>query len=120
MRKHDAIDLMKLYSLGNFNKWNEMLTACFNDRNINQLARTRYQIQAGMTDLANQGMVTEELSVWYARLIRSLEQTAKKIIKVKHPMPGDNPLKAPKQKDIKAIKTKRDQELAAFLSKNSF
>ena len=34
MRKGQAIDLMKLYSQGSSNGWNEFLTKCYNEKNI--------------------------------------------------------------------------------------
>lgn len=66
-----------------------MLEECQASGDINRLARVRYQIQAGMDDLAKRKLNSEEIIVWYLRLMRSLEITAKRIYKRKVPMPGD-------------------------------
>ncbi len=120
-RKYDAIDLMKLWALGSTNGWNDMLKKAHLDHNINLLGRLRYQIQAGMDDLAKKKAVTDELSVFYCRLLRSLEKTAKKIIVEKNPMPGDDPLAAKKWgPEWLAAKRKRDTELALFMRQSSY
>jgi len=120
MRKYEAVDLMKLYSLGSNNGWNDMLTDCQNKRDINRLARLKYQIQAGMDDLAKNRLNSSEMSMWFLRLIRSIDLTAKKIIKLRNPFPQDNPLIAKDYVYLSALKTKRDQELMAFLAKSSY
>jgi len=120
-RKYQAIDLMKLFTLGSKNGWNEFLTECVKNNDVNKLAKVKYQICAGMTDLANQKLNTPEIDVWFVRLIKSLELTAKRIIKIRHPMPGDNPLTDKKIKDSTLeIKRKRDQELARFIHDSRF
>lgn len=120
MRKYEAIDLMKLWSIGNNHTWNKMLNRCMSNLDINGLVKTRYQVQAGMDDLAKKKLNSEAMNIWYARLMRSLEITAKRIIKIKHPMPGDNPLIAKKRLDSLAQKRKRDLELKQFLEKSSY
>lgn len=120
-RKYSGIDLIKLYSLGSNNGWNAFLTKCFDEKNINALAKLKYQISVGMTDLASSKLNTPALDVWFVRLVRSLEITAKKIIKVKHPMVGDNPLLSMKiRESVHDVKKKRDQALAKFLKDSSF
>lgn len=120
-RKYEPIDLMKLYSKGSNNGWNEMLTDCTLKGDINKLAKIKYQIAVGMTDLAKGKLNTPEIDVWFVRLIRSLELTAKRIIKAKHPLPGDNPLIALKiRESVHDIKKKRDGELAKFMRDSSF
>lgn len=120
-RKHDAIDLMALYAKGSANGWNQVLTRCHRDHNINKLVELRYGLQAGLADLAKKKLDTEEVVVWYCRLIKSLEKTAKAIIRERHPLPGDNPLKA-KDWDKKwvEIKRKRDHELQHFLHAKTY
>lgn len=122
MRKYEAIDLMKLKSLGSHVGWNQMLTDCFDKRDINRLAKIRYQIQAGMDDLVKSKLNTSEMNVWYCRLMKSLEITAKRIIKAKHPLPQDNPLIAKKTEYLKfgEAKKRRDLELKSFLQKSSY
>ena len=120
MRRYDAIDLMKLRALGSTNGWNEALTKYYERRDINGLAKLRYQIQAGMDDLAKSKMNTDEMNTWFVRLIKSTEITAKRIIKVVHPLPQDNPLLAKTLPDVGEIKKKRDAELISFLAKSSY
>lgn len=120
-RKYSPIDLMKLYSLGSNNGWNDYLTKCFDEKNINALAKLKYQISVGMTDLARDKINTPTIDVWFTRLVRSLEITAKRIIKVKHPLPGDNPLLSMKiRESVHDVKKKRDHALAKFLKDSSF
>lgn len=82
----------------------------------------RYSVQAGMDDLAKKKLNTDDLNAWFCRVIKSIEITAKRIIKAKHPLPGDNPLIAKKLEyvDQKIIKQKRDQELAKFMAASSY
>lgn len=135
-RKYEAIDLMKLYTLGSANGWNQELTKLYEKHDINGLAKLLYRIQAGMTDLAKKKLNTEEIDVWFARLTRSIEKTAKQIIKDQNPMPGDAKAidlsmgKALHQemrhdrvryhKDPLEAKRARDQALADFLRRSSF
>lgn len=120
MRKFEAIDLMKLYSSGSHKGWNKTLTDLHARLDINGLAKLRYQIQAGMDDLAKKKLNHEEIIIWYLRLIKSIEHTAKKIIRTKNPLPGDDPLKAKNFPNHLAIKRKRDQELDNFLNKSNY
>lgn len=120
-RKHEPIDLMKLYSLGSNNGWNEYLTTCLNSKNINALAKLRYQIQVGMTDLANKKINTPEIDVWFIRLNKSIEDTARAIIRKKHPLPGDNPLIDLKTRlSSHDVKKARDSELRSFFKDSAF
>lgn len=122
MRKVEAIDLMKLYSKGSTNGWNEYLSKCYSNRDINSLARMRYSVQAGMADLAKKKLNTDDINIWFCRIIKSLEITAKRIIKAKYPLNLDNPLLAKNAKfsDELKIKRKRDQELAKFINESSY
>lgn len=120
-RKFEAINLMALYAKGSVNGWNEFLDECFQSQDINRLAKVKYQIQAGMDDLAKGKLNTPEIDVWFVRLCKSIENTAKKIVRLRHPLPGDNPL-ASKEAAAKhlAVKRQRDQELANFLRNSSY
>lgn len=119
---NDSIDLMKLYSKGSTNGWNEFLSRCYDNSNINALAQVRRGIQMGMNDLVKKKLATDDINVWFCRLNKSIEITAKKIIKKRLPLPGDNPLIANQLEYVnqKIIKTKRDQELAKFLAISSY
>lgn len=121
MRKFEAIDLAKLYALGSANGWNEILSERLAKRDIDGLAKLRYQIAAGMDDLAKKKLNTEEMNIWFIRLNRSIENTAKKILREKYPLPEDNPLdfenRTAKTYDLKK---KRDDELARFFKKSAY
>ncbi len=120
-RKYEAIDLVKLYSKGSNNGWNKVLDECFLRSDINRLAKLRYGIQAGMDDLAKQGLNKEAIVIFFIRLNRSIENTAKQIIRKRHPLPQDNPLIADKH-DPKYLdaKRKRDRELAVFFKTSAY
>lgn len=122
MRKEQAVDLMKLYSQGSANGWNDFLNECYRNNNINRLAKMLYSIQAGMDDLAKKKLNTDEINAWFCRIIKSIEKTAKQIIKKKYPLPGDNPLIAKSKEfiDIHEIKKRRDKELADFMRASSY
>lgn len=122
MRKYEAIDLMKLKSLGSHVGWNKMLTEAYEKRDINRLAKLRYQIQAGMDDLAKNKLNTADMNIWFCRIMKSLEITAKRIIKAKYPLPQDNPLIAKRAEYLNfgEAKKRRDLELKAFLQKSSY
>lgn len=122
MRKYESIDLLKLYALGDSTSWNKVLLQCLKNQDINRLAKLRYQISAGMDDLAKANANNDQINMWFLRLMRSIELTAKKIIKVRHPMPGDNVMlknKAQAESFVE-VKRKRDQELQNFLISSSF
>lgn len=121
MRKFEALNLMKLYSLGSANGWNQELTKLYKAHDINGLARLRYQLAAGMDDLAKKKLNTEDMCVWFLRLNRSIENTAKKIIREKHPLPEDNPLAHESYSlDSAAQKKKRDHDLTLFLKNSAY
>lgn len=114
---------MKLYSLGSANGWNKFLKECLLSGSINELARVRYSLQAGMTDLANQKLNDENINLFYIRLIKSLENTAKQIVRIKYPMPHDLVIKGDakdRPKTALEAKRKRDKELEMFFNNSSF
>lgn len=126
-RKQEGIDIMKLMTFGSHKGWNEFLAKCYKNNNINELARVKYQISVGMTDLAKTNLNTEEINVQFTRWIRSLEITAKKIIKKMYPMPTDaiskielDLISNSDQTKIQKAKRARDAALAEFLRKSSF
>lgn len=120
-RKFEAIDLMKLFSKGSANGWNEFLEECFLNQDINRLAKVKYQIQAGMDDLAKGKLNTDELDVWFIRLSKSIDDTARRVIRVRHPLPGDNPTgDAELSKKYSDAKKRRDHELKIFLRDSSY
>lgn len=122
MSTNQSLDLMKLYSQGSANGWNEYLNKCYLENNINSLAKMKRAAQVGMSELVKRKLATEDINVWFCRLTKSIEITAKRIIKKVHPLPQDNPLLANEKEwtDYKKIKQKRDQELAKFLAMSSY
>ncbi len=74
-----------------------------------------------MDDLAKQNLNTEEMCVWFIRLNRSIEITAKKILRRKYPLPQDDPLNKDDATLVTlAQKRKRDQELSAFMRNSNY
>lgn len=120
--KHNGIDILELYSKGDPYKWNQFLDKCVEDKNINKLADTLRELQVGMAELAKKKLNTEDINIQFARWTRSIDVTARKIIRQLHPLPQDNPLIAKKKEfvDQAAIKRKRDQELENFMRRSSY
>lgn len=125
-RRYDAVDIMKLWTLGSANGWNEFLTKSYETNNINALAKMRYSLQAGMDDLVKLKMNDEKMSVFYMRLLKSVEITAKKIIKKINPSIFDAPtlhgIKVKKEMPLSALeaKRKRDKDLELFFTNSSY
>lgn len=120
MRKHAALDLIKLYSQCDHKHWNIFLTHCYQQGDIDKLVRTRYQLQAGMADLAKKKLNTDKMIQWFLRLQTSIENTIKKILRQKNPNPCDNPLIAADHVEFKGDKNKRDHELELYLKKTGY
>lgn len=118
MRKEESIDLMKLYASCDTKRWNLFLNRCLNTHDLKLLARVRYQLQAGMADLAKKKLNSEKMILWFIRLQNSIELTAKKIIKQKDPNSCDDPLRA--NIKHKARKTARDHELELFFKRTGY
>lgn len=126
-RKYEALDLLKIYfsqpgaEFRHTKDWNSFLTLCYKNKNINALMIMRYRLQAGMDDVAKQKLNTEEISVFYLRLMRSVEITARKILREKHKNPNDNPdNKINFTLDTLAAKRKRDAEFADFMHRSAY
>ncbi len=79
------IDLIKLYTEGTTEKWNAFLTDCLEKNQIERLVQTRKGLQIGAKTLANNKMNSPKMNEFFIRLNRSIEITAKKIIKKLHP-----------------------------------
>jgi hypothetical protein len=118
---NDGIDLMRLYTFGDHKQWNKVLSECVHNLDINRLASIRYGIQLGMKNLATQKINTPDIDVFFCRLNNSLEKTAKIIIRIKNPMPGDDPKNPTKSLPAaRAAKQRRDDELKEFLKRSSY
>lgn len=120
MKKHDAIDLVKLYSTFTASEWNAVLTKAHREHDLRKMAQLRYQLQAGMRDLAAKKMNTEKMIHWWIRLQTSIENTMKLILREKQPNPCDNPKTAGENMHLKQAKKDRDHELELFLKRSGY
>jgi hypothetical protein len=127
MSAHNGIDILKLYSSGNSTAWNAMLTDCVSKLDINRLIKIKYELSVGMSDLAKKKMNNENINVQFLRWMRSIEITAKRIIKIRNPMPGDNVIviKGEINHDeykLRALTAKRnrDKELQDFIKRSAY
>lgn len=119
-RKYPPIDLVKLYVNGGVDKWNAFRVKCYRNRDLNSIAAVLYGIQAGMDDLSKKNLNSAKMVRWFLLLQKSLETTARKIIKAKYPSPLDNPNKAKNFLELREIKRKRDIEFEKFLRDSSY
>ena len=121
MRKWPAISVLELYTKADTQSWNRFLTGCLLNNDLERLKQTLYGVQAGMDDAVKQGLNSDKLNLFFIRIQRSIEMTAKKIIRSKHPNPLDNPGNAKEYftKHIEA-KRRRDHELELFLRASSY
>ena len=142
-RKHPNISILSIRERFCPADWIAFLTNYYNKRDIIGLGKALYGIQADMSDLTKQGMNDASLVNFFIRLQRSIEDTARRILKLKYPSPLDNianNLDVKKrlaiknncqglseiesaQKDFKAhelIKKRRDAEFNQFIKDSSF
>lgn len=120
MRKHESIDLLKLYAKADNEAWNTMLDTLVKNRDINKIGEIRYSLQAGMDDLVKKKLDDEKIVLWFIRLNRSLENTARIILKKLKPNPHDLAKSLDHGKDLLDEKRMRDAELREFLRKTAF
>ena len=122
-RKWPALPILDLYAKGNSTGWNALLTTALSKHDLTGLAKLLYGLQAGMADLVKGKMATEELTTWFIRMQKSIENTARQIVREKYPNPMDHGVNA-KGPDAhrKAVdaKRKRDNELEQFFRRSSF
>lgn len=125
---HEGVDLLALYSKANSSEWNKFLTLSLKNEDLNGLGLMRRRIQIGMNNLVKQRLDSPKMNEFFLRLQRSIENTAKQVLRRKHPSPLDSPDSAKKLQidDTKAFlkhhaaKKKRDQEFERFLRDASF
>lgn len=98
-------------------KWNAWLTRCLNNNDLQDLIKVRYGLQVGMDDLVKAGLATPVICEMFVRWQKSIEKTARKIIKrrtkITHKVASDY---------FKALELKRktDAEFEKFLRDSSF
>jgi len=119
-RKWPTVDLLKLYSSVTAHEWNKILTKALIHSDVEQLKKLRYGLQAGMDDLAKKKLNSNKIVNWYLRLIRSVENTMKSILRKKYPSPLDNPLQIKRNLEYIGNKRKRDNDFERFLKDTAF
>lgn len=97
-----------------------MLKQHYVNMDVAGLAKLYYQLQAGMSDLEKKDMVSTDIAIWYVRLIRSIDNTARKIVRKRYPNPCDNPLIAKDNPQWLQVKRERDNELAKYFHRKRF
>jgi len=116
-RKWPEVNLLDLYIKGDHQKWNKMLTNCLMTNNVNKLMQLLYGIQVGMDSVAKRKLNSDKMNLFFIRLQRSLESTAKKIYRRYYPCPQDIGFRSPKHL---LVKRKRDEAFERFLRDSSF
>ncbi len=111
---------MKLYTEGTSEKWNAFLNDCYKKQNIDRLMSTRIGLQVGMSTLAKKKLNSDKMTVIYLRWLRSVEDTARAIIRDRHPMPGDRGFKKDSNAKWADAKKKRDVEFENFILRSSY
>lgn len=98
-------------------KWNFWLKRCEKNGDINELVKVRYGLQVGMDDLAKKGLNTPAISEMFVRWTRSIEKTARNIIKKKHKFSS---VIAKDYAKAHQAKRRLEREFEDFLRKSSF
>lgn len=120
-RKYQAIDLLTLHMECDFEKWNRFLRRCFLQHDVHALVEVRYGLMAGMDDLGKQKLNTDEMIQFYLRLLKSVENTAKKVLRAKYPNPHDShDLKKHWSPEHLAAKRQRDQDFERFMRRSGY
>ena len=115
--KSEAIDILKLYAEGDPKTWNAFLSRALARSDVSGLTDVLRRLQMGMDNLAVQKLNTEEISILFLRLQRSVENTLKEIHRAKNP----NPLFTTSDPQLRskhiADKQRKAHELELFLKK---
>ena len=101
---------MDLFVNGTTKKWNLFLSNCLERNNLDKLIATRIGLQMGMATVSNKNLNTDSMNNTFCRWIGSLDSTARKIIKIRNPMPTDNPFVDKQYKTLDWIKAKKDRD----------
>jgi hypothetical protein len=84
---NDEIDVLKLYAKGDTASWNEFLAVCDLNNDVPKLCDVLVRLQRGMEKVVKQNLNTEDISLWFIRITRSIEKTLKKIYRRQHKNP---------------------------------
>lgn len=98
-------------------KWNNWLKRCLKNQDLNELIKVRYGLQVGMDDLYKSGLSTPAIAEMFVRWQKSIDNTARQIIKRKHKI-----TRAIATDYFKALEEKRRIDVAfeCFLRDSSF
>ena len=107
MRKHEALDVVQLYSQSNEKEILDIVRYKVQSKNMQWFTKTRYQLQAGMTDAANKNMNTDKIVKFYLWFLRLLEKGEKRILTSVHKNNTDK-------------KRLVEKELQIYIKKESF
>lgn len=110
----EKIDILKLYSEWDTQKWNAFLTDCFNKNDMNTLEKVYRGLQSGMNDLAKKKLNNDKVNVLFVRLTMSVEKTLKRIVKKKNAKLFDSTIN---NADRIRFKKEMDIQFEAYLKK---
>lgn len=122
-RKYPTLDVLRIMQEWDSDIWKAFLNKAYEERDLEVLKKTLYGLQSGM-DMASQKMeLPDKVVQIFLKLTRSIEQTAKKILRKKHPsrfhvQDPKTALMTSSPEDIRKEmeeKRKRDVEFTNFL-----
>lgn len=124
-RYHEAIDLMKLFSQGCNETWNQYLYKLQQNKDFEGALKVRFGLQSGMDDLVKKRLNNETFDTLYASLMRSIEKNLRWIYRAKYPNPLDNTLSkhaytANQIATLRKQKKDRDLRFEAILKERSY
>lgn len=117
--KPPEIDFLSLYIKGDVHKWNHFLSVCLEYRDLPSLEKVLYGIQVGMDKLVKEKLNTDKVNLVFVRMQKSIEDTMKKILKLKNPNPLDNPFHKGTIAQTVAKKA-RDEQIERYLRRVRF
>ncbi len=98
-------------------KWNNWLKKCLKYEDLSDLIKVRYGLQVGMDDLHKAGLSTPAIAEMFIRWTKSIEKTARQIIKKRSKITHEI---ATNYQKAHQIKRKMDVEFELFLKDSSF
>jgi len=111
------IDLLKLILNSDHKKWNSWLLTCEMNQDVSGLVKVLVGIQQGMNNLVKQKLNTDQVTIVFLRLQRSIENTIKNIWRRQNDNPLYNPLSNVNKNQFQASKRDLDHKLELFLKK---
>jgi len=82
-RKQPSAQFMKVFQT--------FLNKCYKQRDLDQLISYRYGLQRGMAALSKKKLNTDEIDIFFATILKSIEQYMKALWRKRNPMPHHNP-----------------------------